>query len=152
MKVEIVPATDRHFADVAADLRPDEREQIWSAWRFTPEVAGENCRALSPDALAAVVDGETMAVFGIAPLSPLLGIGVPWIATTAVVERHPKTFYRLSRQFLERFRARWPHLIGAISARHTRSLAWARHLGFKVLDAVPYGPDGAPFHRVELRG
>ena len=144
-------ATQAHVHAAIDGMRDDERAQLWAGFRWTPAEAVWRCVEESAQTWAAIVDGEVMAVFGVVPHSTLLRIGIPWLATTAAVERHPKTFYRLCRAILPGFREKWPTLIGAISQRHERSLAWARHLGFDIGEPIPTGPDGAPFHRVELR-
>jgi len=147
----VLPATGFHAAYVASRMREAEQVEVWAGSHFSPDSAVEDSVRHSPQAFAAVVNGATMGIFGVRPVSHLLGVGIPWLLTTGEVDRHPRAFLRLCRQILPGFRARWPLLMNFIHARHVRSVAWAERLGFTVFDPAPLGVDGEDFRKIELR-
>jgi hypothetical protein len=133
-------------------MRREEQIEVWAHSHCSPELAVARSLEACSAPIAAVVNGETMGVFGVNPVSLLLGQGIPWLLTTPAVDRYPLTFMRLCRWLLPDYRRRWPVLMNFIHAKHTRSIAWARRLGFTVFDPSPMGVDGEDFCRIELRG
>lgn len=104
--------------------------------------------AMTPDALAAVADGEVIALLGCAAGGTLMTPrGAPWLLGSDACRRHGRVFIQAGRaavaQWLERFGA----LENWTDVRHVESHRWLRRLGFTLHPAQPYGVQGLPFHR-----
>lgn len=106
----------------------------------------------SDQPMAVVVGESVAAMFGVAPVDILSGVGAVWMLSGYAVDMaSPLVFLRRCRAELEQLLARWPKLINAIDARYVRSVRWARWLGFDVSEPFPHGIAGVPFHFIEAR-
>lgn len=99
--------------------------------------------------VAVTVWGEPVAVFGIAPVSLLGGIGCPWMLGTDAVDGYAREVVTLSRRHVAQWSRRYPLLFNYVDARNLRSIQWLRRTGFVIGQAEPYGLHGEPFHRFE---
>lgn len=149
--VQFVPATAddvRRFIPLA---RAEHRGEI-EAMGGDVDTLMRKTFAMSAEAWAVTFDGEPAVLFGVIPISLLQGYGSPWVLTTPVIERHRKTFYRLSREVVTRLREHYPMLGSSIYHKFGKSLRWARKLGFEVKDPHPCGVHGELFHQVIMGG
>lgn len=96
-------------------------------------------------------DGEPIAIFGVAPVALLGGIGAPWLLGTDRVPRFPRVLVREGRRYVAEMLGLFPHLVNYVDARNVVSVRWLARLGFKVHEPQPYGAAGLPFHRFEMR-
>lgn len=96
-------------------------------------------------------DGEIVCLFGVAVLSVVGGLGAPWMLGTDRLDRLPRAVMRQARGNLSRMLALFPHLVNFVDARNLRSIRLLRWLGFEIHPAQPYGVQGLPFHRFEMR-
>ncbi|MBQ7263648.1 MAG: hypothetical protein IJR14_08005 [Synergistaceae bacterium] len=95
---------------------------------------------------AVELGGRPVAIFGAGPAGD--GItGRPWLVGTDEIERHPVTFYRMSRPLVEEMRRRYERLENWTDARNMLSLRWLGWLGFHIEPPEPMGAEGRPFHR-----
>jgi hypothetical protein len=97
-------------------------------------------------------DGELTAIWGVVPYCLLTGHGMPWVLTTAAVNKYPIAFYKESMRVVSELRTRYSRLYSLIDSRHTSSLKWADRLGFKVELPQALGPNGMLFSRVTMEG
>lgn len=148
-RVEIEHADIRHAELVAANMREDDRREIEASHGGDHfRICMESIRS-SRRAYALLLDGEVAAIFGVAPAGDA---GAIWALTTKAVERHPVTFYRMSKLALEVFRAEFYLLFNAVDARYTRAVQWVQRLGFGVTPPQPFGSAGLPFHFISYGG
>ena len=103
-------------------------------------------------AFTATLENEPVVMFGITPPSILDEVAVPWMLTTAAVEKHPKTFMKESRALFEVFKQSFPRMRNYVDARNTVAVRWLQWLGFSVYYPEPFGPDEMPFHKFEFWG
>lgn len=150
--VRFSPATAADVRAIVPRMREDDRREV-VALGETVETAVLLAVTLSAgDAWLVTFDGEPAAIFGVVPCSLLMGHAVPWLLTTPVIDRFPKTFYKVSRTVLAQLRERYSLLGNMIDVRYKKSLRWARRLGFTVKDPKPQGPHGALFCEVVMGG
>lgn len=153
-EIAIVPATFEHAREMAPRMREADAREVLAHSGRSPLSALQQAVACSDIAKAALFDGQVAALFGVATLqleSVLLGprIGSIWMLTSDLVERYPKAFHRAARRELDALHASgWPLLVNAIDARHEQALRWARRIGFRVGDPIPYGVEKLPFHPI----
>ena len=116
--------------DVLAGIRESMSGShiCWSAWR----------------------DTELLAVFGVAPLSFLTGVGSPWMLGTDALDRHPRILSRVTKPYLTHMLGIYPHLLNFVHIDNARSIRWLKRLGFSFSAPQPYGLRGQMFHRFEM--
>jgi hypothetical protein len=147
--LRLVVARPDHVPLVAARMRQADRDEVLASGNFTPEEALRASLAASEFARTAFVDGEPLAMFGLATAD---GVAIPWLLTTDAVCRYPLTFWNASKAILRELREGYPTMAQFIDARHVSALSWARRLGFAVGEPVPFGVQGRRFCPVVIGG
>ncbi len=148
--VAITLAGPVSIAGVAERIRRTDRDEILAGSGREPPEALERSVRMSSHVWAGWINAEPAAVFGVGPLSMAAGIGCPWFVGAEVLERHPRPMIELSRDWLARIAALYPHLVNHVDARNAKAVRWLRWLGFTIHPAAPHGPLGMPFHRFTL--
>ena len=97
------------------------------------------------------VDGELAAIFGVAPLVMLTGMGAPWMLGTPLIGTHRRVLVGKTPEYIAQMQRSFPHLVNFVHARNKASVRWLRRLGFTIHGAVPYGPFAEMFHPFEMR-
>lgn len=151
MAVEIVKATPALLCEVAALARRADREELWAAAHLTPFQVVMRAGVFG-DAWVGILDGSPICAFGVVPISASTGWGAPWMVGTVRLDRHARGFLSASREVVAELLAHWPRLTNYVDARNTRAIRWLKWLGFAFQPAEPWGADGLPFHRFEMRG
>ena len=93
---------------------------------------------------------RVVCMYGVAELSILSNIGIPWLLGTDEIEQHSKYFLRQNRYYMKEIKKKYSYLVNFVDARNTVAIRWLEWLGFKVHETQPFGPDDMPFHRFEL--
>lgn len=97
-------------------------------------------------------NGEPAALYGVVTLGHLTGYAVPWLITTPVVDRFPKTFVRACQKGVIRLRRHYKLLNAHVHARYGKALRLMTILGFEVQAPQSRGPHGARFCLITLEG
>jgi hypothetical protein len=153
-RIEIVPTTYGHLRTMESDMRPADlceiaglgvtvRKALWQAYRRSPI-----CKT-------AIVDGSVAAVWGVCVGlrggAGLLGnAGVPWLHTTAAVEKMPVSFIKIAKTELAAIVALYPRLESYVAAEYVGAVGLLKLLGFSVDEALPVGANGALYRRFHL--
>ena len=145
--IEIVPATMTHAR--AIDLRPGDAAEI-AAMGLDKLGAVESALARALWADTYLVDGEVAAIAGVSVESLLGGRVTAWLLTGRPVDRHAKSFVRLTRGRSQEMLARHGNVTCNVHAGYAAAIRWLRHLGFSISPARPLGPNGALFHEATL--
>ena len=143
-----MPATQAHAHALAPLLRAEDRAELEASHGIAPLDAlllGVEC---SHVAFAIVSDEGVLAIFGVATIESHQSV---WMLTGSLVERRPLSFLRVCKRELSKLLARWPLLLNLVDARNARSLRWVERLGFRVMDAVPFGVSNLPFHPIYIQ-
>lgn len=150
-KVRLVQPRADFLHQLAQNLRLDDRRELAAVHGEGLDLLGclRAAVSASEDAFVALAGDEPIAVFGVAPVSLLGGIGCPWMLGADALAQHGREIVMLSRQHVACWGLRYPCLFNYVDARNLRALAWLRRTGFLVCPAEPYGINGEPFHRVE---
>lgn len=152
-KVSFRPLQYGDVAHLARHLRPADRAEIEAQHGVGVSMFDIIARAVLVSShcwVAADTGDKPVAIFGVAPVSLLSGIGSPWMLATPEAERHPRTLVTGGRRYLSRMRTSYSSLFNYVDARNEQSIRWLSRLGFSILPAAPYGLQGEPFHRFEL--
>lgn len=148
--VELVPATWAHVEELAANISEADEDEVFAAVGLRPLAALERIMAGSRDPMTALADGQVAAMYGVESANLLHPVGVPWLLSTDLTEKHWAKTARLSRQWVRYQRQRYDLLVNFVDARHIKAIKWLEWLGFTILPPEPYGPYGLPFSRFEL--
>ena len=97
------------------------------------------------------MDGELAAIFGVAPVDLLAGIGSPWMLGTPVLDRHSRVLVKATPDYISRMLDAFPHLINCVHTKNHTGVRWLRRLGFTLHEAIPYGASGEMFYPFEMR-
>jgi hypothetical protein len=150
--VEIVRATAAHADELAGTMRVADVIGVIAGLDGGPREALARSMRVSMDSWTCLLDGRVLGMFGVAPGCVLTGAGSFWMATSGLVETHRKTFMRACQVCLVDLRHRWPLLRATIHGKHTRSIAWAKRMGFTVYPAHQHEVTSEMFHLVEIGG
>lgn len=145
------PIAAGDIARLAAAIRAEDRAEVEAV--FGPDM-GEAIGASvlhSSHVWVCEVDGELACIFGVGPISLLTGSGRPWMLGTEVLDRYPVSLVKGVRRYIRRMLELYPRLENWVDSRNTRHVTLLRQLGFRIDPPVPFGPQGIPFHRFELR-
>lgn len=143
----MVPVELGHIAHVAAWMRACDVAEIWASHHYTAQAALLEGVAVSTLAYTAMVDGEPVCIFGVAPRSLLTGEGLPWMLATDGLQQIERVLARMSKPVVEAMLDAYPMLGNWVDARNTRTIRWLKWLGFTVEPAAPFGAEQLPFHR-----
>lgn len=103
---------------------------------------------VSLETWAAIQDDKLLCVVGLVPQSLMSDVASPWLLTAGV---DPKLLMRGTRVFLDQWTKEYRLLYNYVDARYEASLRWAKWAGFTIHEAMPYGYEGLPFHKIEIR-
>lgn len=132
-------------AELIAASGPDVAKQLHDAIRLSRGRLGEM-------AFAADHNDELVALFGFVPAGPLSNTAFPWLVGTPGLARIPGMLNRLTRAYCSIALKEYPVLVNYVDARNRTSVTWLERTGFKISDPEPFGVEGLPFHRFEMRG
>lgn len=150
MSIELLPATDEHWAELVENIREEVVAEVWESHHILP--ADMQARASSSyDVTALVYDGELLGITGITPETLWSDIGCPWFLTTPAAEKHPLAVCRVTKAFINLWLKDYSVLRNWIDARFEKAVSWAKWAGFTVGEAEIINDAGASFHRIEIR-
>lgn len=153
MKNEIVLATLEHAEALAPRLRKGDIDEVKAASGETPESALVMSIAYSPRSWAWLVDGEVVAIFGVAqhPFKP--HTGTPWLLASPEIERQKIFFLRTCGVYIDEMLDLFPVLENFVDCRNTASIQWLAWLGFAMAELIPFfGVQRLPFIRFVYAG
>jgi hypothetical protein len=78
------------------------------------------------------VDGWPHAMFGVAPVSVMGGVGAPWFLGSEQARRAARLFLREAPKYIARIEAVFPKLEGYVSTRNHSAKRWLARMGFQV--------------------
>jgi len=91
--------------------------------------------------------GALACIVGVAPEVSLSSRARPWLLGTLAMQSYPKLVMKYSKELLERWKSQYSYLENHVDARHSRAIAWLRHLGAKEEFIPEWGMYRAPFYR-----
>lgn len=150
MLVEIVPATQQHIDQLIPHVRQCDIDEFQASNGWTARQVLECGLKISTVVCAGLINGEVVAVFGVAPASMIGGVGWPWLVGTDALARNQKVFLRRCRHIVSAMLAIYPRLENYVDARNHVAKAWLHWLGFRIDEPAAYGVLGLPFHRFHL--
>jgi hypothetical protein len=150
-RIEIVKATLEHVPGIAVNMRPADVAEVHALGK-TPERTLANGIRHSDFAWYCAVDGKPACIGGVATVSVLGGVGMPWLLGTDVVEKNPRALMTKSAIYLRMMRANYTLLRNYVDARNRVAIRWLERVGFEIGPPEPRGPYSMPFQKFEMKG
>lgn len=150
VEVVVRPVAPGDIEELAHRMRQADIDEV-AACGHAPIGALEMSVARSSHSYTATADGEVACMFGVVPLSLLVGIGSPWMLGTDLVPKYPGAFIKHSAPYIRGMLEAYPHLFNFVDARNAKAIRWLKRVGFTLHAPVPHGPYGMPFHPFEMK-
>jgi hypothetical protein len=154
-QIQVVKPTEALVAELAGSMRAGDRAEVY-ALGMSPQRALEHSLDRSHAAGAVLFDGQVAAIYGLVQLDGPTVAGskraLVWLLTSTVVDAHPLSFWRLSKQMVRALRGEFDVIFNDVDARYFSAVRWLRALGFSLSPARPHGPHRVPFHFAALEG
>ena len=132
-------------------MRQGDVDEVWAAARQSP--ASALCASVAASRLCwtFAAGDEPVSIFGYVPPPSLLGCGAPWMLATERLADFPVPVLRASRKYIPLILDECPALENWVDARNEVSIRWLKWCGFTLHEPEPFGVDGLPFHRFDMR-
>jgi len=147
----LVPAETRHVEELARTIADADRAEVWAAMHMPAHEAIALSVAGSREPMAGLADGRVVCMFGVAQVTLLSAVGIPWLLGSRDLPQHRVRFLRESHRYIRRIALQFDLLVNYCRALHVRAVRWIEWLGFQMHPAEPFGPDRALFHRFDMR-
>lgn len=138
-------ATKADALYIAENLREADRQEVLAASGGDPRIILPALVDPRWETLCAGMGDTPVVLFGCHEVYENPDVGVIWMLSTPVINRHRRLFMRCARRFVDVFHKRHTVLTNFIDARNTVHIRWLKLLGFKMLRRVPYGAQSLPF-------
>jgi hypothetical protein len=136
-----------HIVHIATNMRQEDRQELDAGGWDSPEVALSASLDASEWAAVALVDGEPVAVFGVAIAGPLLcRTYIPWLLGATTLHTLSREIMVESKHVVYDLMNEYPRLENWVYAGSINSIRWLRRLGFTVENETVQGPRGAFRH------
>jgi hypothetical protein len=149
--IRIVDATRAHALELAPKVRQEDAAEVKASGGYEPLQALELALDASVLSMTLLIDGKVAAMFGVAKATHEVGVGYPWLLSSAAVKHHQKAFFKLSGPAVEQLLAIFPTLVQYVDARYVAALRWLKRLGFELQPPIIFGVEKRPFVPVVLR-
>tara|TARA_R100001463_G_scaffold7287_2_gene23044 strand:- start:534 stop:1067 length:534 start_codon:yes stop_codon:yes gene_type:complete len=128
---EIVKAKPTHAEFLQHELRySDNRECLIAGvtpWRALMEPLKDD----NAETFTALVDNKPVMMFGVVAKHDL--VGTIWMLCSDEVDKHPKTFLKWSRPFVDYFQRQFLLLENVCPVEHYKTLTWLGYLDFMIM-------------------
>lgn len=123
---------------VAADMRPEDRDEVFAALGETPKSTLLKAYVSSTECFTVyhVNSGKPLAMFGYRITEPKVCASVWMLAGTALME-HRWTFLRRSKPLINYIQSRAPLLYNMVDCRNAVHIRWLEWLDFRFIRIVP---------------
>lgn len=143
MDRRIVPAEVKHLTAMAGRLRAEDARELEDTYGENPYFVLGQSYAASVLCWAAVVDGETIAMFGVTPRGPA-GQGRPWMIGTKDLDRHRFKFSKGCAAVVQEMLDTFPSLENVVDCRNRKTVRWLKWLGFDFGQVILVGQKNVP--------
>jgi hypothetical protein len=136
---------------VALFMRNSDKAEIWAAHNAMPLQALEYSLSCSPLQWTIRLGEEAIGLFGVGEDPGCPDRGSPWLLATDKLEDIQTTFLKQSRDCVAKMKDRYSLLENWVDRRNLTSIKWLEWCGFTIFKPEPFGVEGKPFHRFEMR-
>jgi len=145
MTHEIRKATVKDAAQVAANLRPEDRREL-EGMGMTPFQVIWGVLLCEDTFAFTNYEGKLAGVGGVIPDEE--GNAYIWTLTTPEIYSMGRTFFRQAKRRIDELTKPYKMVYAQCDVRNKLHHRFLKHLGFKALRTVPTGPDNLPYYEV----
>lgn len=150
-EVSMIPTVDADLKELADNIRDIDRLECKLVLNLPVEKALQLSKAQSYEVLTGRVNGDLVAVFGIASVNVLSTEATPWLLATPLIEKYAFAFSRKSKEIITKWKTRHSIMKNFVHVDNKITIRWLRWLEFEIKKPEPYGISGELFHPFELR-
>lgn len=151
IKAQIVPANMGHAIMISANVRDEDRDELWASSMMSPLSCMEKGMKYSEETFTGLINGVPVCMWGVVQDSFVFNTGTPWMVSAVQLEEHDIAFLRRARKPVLEMLEKYDKLENYVDARNTRSITWLRWMGFNVEEKTEiYGLLKKPFHRFTM--
>lgn len=150
--IEIRKPTERDMRMLVENMRDEDKQEIRAYFNENFDFAVKTSVKFSRDSWAVIVNGKLLFIAGVGLISMLGNVGCPWLLGTVFIKQFPKEFFKQALNIVEELKENYTILSNHVHADNAQAIRFLKHLGFKILDAEPYGANGQLFHPFEMMG
>lgn len=136
--ITMLAATHDDVHELAPRLRAEDRAEVL-ALGYAPVDGLLHSIAGAQEAWTYRADRQIICMAGIAPLSLIGRVGVPWLLGSELVLQHRRTFMTETRRMVAHWLTRFDVLRNVVDARYDAAIRWLRWLDFKIGEPFPLG-------------
>jgi hypothetical protein len=132
---------------VAAEMRPEDRDEVWAGLGETPRktLFGSYVSSTECFTIYHVDSGKPLAMFGYRITEPKICASIWMLAGTGLME-HRWTFLKRSKSLINYIQSRAPLLYNTADCRNAVHIKWLEWLDFKFIRTIPdFGHLKLPF-------
>ena len=149
VNVEVADATNEHCKFIAENMRQQDLREITASIPLTAIEIVEVSIKASKEPKTLLLDGDPAVVGGIGSISfadPRHG--VPWLLSTAAVQKHPLVFIKQIKRYFNTQRHLYDLLENYVHEDNDVSIRFIRAMGYELEDkAKPFGWKRENFYR-----
>ena len=150
-KVTVETLTSEHVNAIKDKLREADVKEVWDASHLKGEDALKASAKKSFLAWTALIDGEPIFCFGVAPLSQFHFKGQPWMLGTDEVDKLKLRILRQSKGYVGQMIYHFDELENWVHESNKVSINWLRWCGFKMDEPKEFGVEKSLFRRFWMK-
>ena len=129
----IETAAWEHVAPIAANMREEDRREVWASDRHTPLESLTLSFNRAELAWSCFVDDAPAFMWGVCVPGGMMSFtGVPWLLGTNAIHEVAIEFLKQSVPFVDLMQSRFPRLANCVHAQNRLSIRWLKWCGFTV--------------------
>lgn len=145
VKIETVQATPNLVRKLRDNLREGDIKEI-ERYGLTVQKAVWDSYRTSMVRKIALADGEVACMWGVS--GNCMGmIGIPWLLTASIVEKHPLAFVLYYREEVKNMLKLFPVLENIVDADYSQAIKLMELVGFTVSEPQAMGKHGKMFRK-----
>jgi len=147
--MHIRPATLDDIEPVASAMRIRDVQEVFAATGQRPHDALFDALVDPTFAYAIADETGTFCLFGVSHYFDQ--IGSPWLLATDRLMKHKRILLTHAPRYISEMQQHHPILLNYVDARHSDSIRWLRHMGFKLTGyEIHYGYERRPFFQFSM--
>lgn len=143
--------TDKDLVFIAANMRDDDKAEVYAASGSTPHEALVTSVRRSKAAVVVRHEGVPLVAYGLVKPSILSSTGIIWMLGTNQSLDYPRAFMVYTRIAIKEMLLECDELMNYVHDENITSIKWLKALGFEMGEPEPYGPFDAKFRKFYMR-
>lgn len=148
--VRFVRPTRKLIAQVAADMRQSDIDEVWASHRHTPIESLTAAMSSSDHYSIVTFEGKPIAALGLRVISILSDEGVPWLLSTNEALKHKREFLTNTSSVILSMLDITPKLFNYVHAENKLSIRWLKWMGFTVDEPIESPLSKELFHKFHM--